>query len=169
MASVPIGPHCVYLATPLVVLTNHTPCNIPTQSGRILTVFSSPLKMEAVRSQQTFAYTDLAADCNSPVAHVWTIEVLLLSVCFLFVLLSFLLHVGGGFESKDKTAFPPFNRSLEISQGCTLICRTKRDWLSVSSRYPTIVKDFSLIAFWRWYVTQWHYVFFYSSSIFLTL
>jgi len=26
---------------------------------------------------------------------------------------------------KDNTTFPPFNRSLEISQGCTLICKDK--------------------------------------------
>jgi hypothetical protein len=62
--------------------------------------------MEAVRSQQTFAYTDFATGCNNPVAHVSTIEVLLLSVGFLFVLLSFLLHVSGGFESKGQYSFP---------------------------------------------------------------
>jgi hypothetical protein len=125
MATVPIGPHCVYLLNPLVVLTNHTPCNIPTQSGRILTVFSSSLKMEAVRSQQTLAYTDLATGCNSPESHVRTAEVLLL--CFVsyssFYLFFFMLVAV--LNVKDNTTFPPFNRFLEISQGCTLICKDK--------------------------------------------
>lgn len=159
MASVPIGPHCVYLLTPLVVVTNHTPCNIPTQCGRILTVSSSPLKMEAVRSQHTFSCIDLATGCNSPESHVWTAEVLLLYVCFLFALLSFLLHVGGSFEIKDNTTFPPFYRSLEISQSCTLIRKYKAR-PTVSARCPTIVKDFNSVAFWQWIYDSMTYLFF---------
>jgi hypothetical protein len=106
MASVPIGPHCVYLLNPLVVLTDHTPRNIPKQCGRNLIAFCSPLKMDAVRSQQTFAYTDLATGCNSPESQRLNSGGFVIVGFLLFVLLSFLLRVGGGFECKGKHSFP---------------------------------------------------------------